>query len=98
MVDLWTDAELEKAIRAYFKMIQYEEDKTPYVKAEVNRQLQKSLPRRSHKSIEYRWQNISSVLHENGIEFIDGFKPAKNVGASVKERIWKIINDLNLIE
>ncbi|MES2429359.1 MAG: hypothetical protein V4556_00400 [Bacteroidota bacterium] len=97
MDELWTDAELEKAIQAYFKMIKYEKESTPYIKAEVNRLLQKELPQRSHKSIEYRWQNISSVLHDKNMKFIDGFKPKKNVGSSVKERIWRIINNLNLI-
>ena len=93
----WTDIELKKAIKAYFKMLKFERTKTPYVKAEINRALQKELPDRNHNSIEYRWQNISSVLADNKIQFIDGFKPAKNVGANVKERIWKIINDLKLL-
>jgi 5-methylcytosine-specific restriction protein A len=98
MSQLWTDAELKKAIKAYFKMLKYEKNKTAYVKAEINRAVQKEIPNRSHKSIEYRWQNISSVLDDNKIAFIDGFKPANHVGQNVKERIWKIINDLKLIE
>lgn len=91
MTSFWTDAELKKSIQAYFKMLSLERSKTKYVKAEVNRLLQKQLPKRSPKSIEYRWQNISSVLNDHEIPFIDGFKPARNVGARVKERIWNII-------
>ena len=97
MNQLWSDAELKKAIKAYFKMLKYEIDKTPYVKTEVNRSLQKELPVRNQKSIEYRWQNISSVLNDHKLSFINGYKPARNVGANVKERIWKIINDLKLL-
>jgi len=97
MDEPWTDAELKEAISSYFMMLKYEKENTPYVKAEINRTLQKELPQRSHKSIEYRWQNISSVLDDNNIAFINGFKPAKNVGANVKERIWKIIKDLKLV-
>lgn len=52
----WTDDELNKAIVAYFKMLKYEKDNTPYSKAEVNKQLQKELPNRTKGSIEYRWQ------------------------------------------
>ena len=93
----WTDIELKQAIKAYFKMLKYEKDKTPYVKAEINRELQMQVPNRTSKSIEYRWQNISSVLNDNKFAFIDGFKPANNVGSNVKERIWKIITDLKLV-
>jgi 5-methylcytosine-specific restriction enzyme A len=98
MNNQWTDSELKKAILAYFEMLQYEKKKTPYVKAEVNRKLQAKIPQRNSKNIEYRWQNISSVLNDNKIPFINGFKPARNVGSNVKERIWKIINDLKLVE
>jgi 5-methylcytosine-specific restriction enzyme A len=97
MNEPWTDAELKLAIEAYFLMLKYEQQKTPYVKAEVNRQLQIKIPTRTHKSIEYRWQNISSVLNDNKLPFIDGFKPAKNVGSNVKERIWQIINAQQLV-
>jgi len=97
MSELWTDAELKHAILAYFEMLKYEKNGTPYVKAEINRKLQKKIPKRKSGSIEYRWQNISAVLLENKKVFVRGYKPARNVGSSVKERIWKIINDLNLL-
>lgn len=93
----WSDNELEKAIKAYFKMLNYEANKTPYVKAEINRELQATLSNRNKSSIEFRWQNISSVLNDNKLKYIAGYKPAKNVGSNVKERIWKIINDLELL-
>jgi 5-methylcytosine-specific restriction enzyme A len=97
MTEPWTDAELKLAIEAYFLMLKYEQQKTPYVKVEINRQLQAKMPTRTHKSIEYRWQNISSVLNDNKLPYIDGYKPAKNVGANVKERIWQLITSLQLI-
>ncbi len=96
MNNLWTDTELRKSIKAYFKMLNYEKKGTKYVKAEENRRLQKDLPGRSSKSIEYRWQNISAVLVFYKMPFLKGYLPAKNVGANVKERIWKIIQDLKL--
>ena len=86
----WTVAELHLAVQAYVQMLKYEKDNTPYVKAEVNRQTQALLPNRSHKSIEYRWQNVSAVLNNHKLPFIPGFKPANNVGSSVEERIWQL--------
>jgi len=92
----WTDVELKKSIESYFKMLKFEKEKTAYVKAEINRNLQAKLPNRSRTSIEYRWQNISSVLSDKRLPYVEGYKPAKNVGSNVKERIWRIIRDLKL--
>ncbi|MGI8581816.1 MAG: hypothetical protein ACR2KX_06465 [Chitinophagaceae bacterium] len=94
----WTDDELKKSIQSYFKMLKYQKNNTPFVKAEINRELKLKIPNRSQGSIEYRWQNISSVLNDKKLPYVDGYLPAKNVGANVKERIWKIIKDLKLIE
>ena len=95
---LWTDDEMKAAIESYFQMMKYEKDRTPYVKSEINRQTQVHLPNRTHKGIEYRWQNISSVLNDHGHSWLTGFKPANHVGANAKERIWKIIRDLNVLD
>ena len=90
----WTDDELKITVDAYFKMLDLEKKNTPFVKAEINRQTQAKLPGRTHKSIEYRWQNISAVLNNHQLPFVKGFKPANNVGARVEERIWKMIKNL----
>jgi hypothetical protein len=97
MNEPWTDAELKKAILSYFEMLKYEKAKTAYVKAEINRKLQEKLPGRKRTAIEYRWQNISAVLNDNQLKFIDGFKPASHTGKNVKERIWGIIKELKLV-
>jgi 5-methylcytosine-specific restriction protein A len=94
----WTDEELETALRGYFKMLNYQKQKTRYVKAEVNREIQKSLVGRSNKSIEYRWQNISSVLNDANHEWVLGYKPASHVGDFVKERLTQIIRKLKLAD
>lgn len=94
----WSDEDLKKAIKAYFKMLKYEQNHTDYVKAEMNKELQADLPGRTKGSIEYRWRNISSVLDDHQIKFVSGYLPAKNVGDAVKERIWKIINELGLLK
>jgi len=72
-------------------MLKYEHDGTAYVKAEINRQTQALLPKRTHKSIEYRWQSISAVLNNHNRVYTNEFKPANNVGARTKEWIWEII-------
>ena len=90
----WTDKELQKAIIVYNEMLNLEKKGIPFIKKDFNRKLKEQLPTRNNKSIEYRWQNISSVLFDQGKIFIKGYKPAKNVGANVRERILRIMRDL----
>jgi len=96
-VDKWTDQELRSSIEAYFKMYSFEKAKTPYTKAELNRQLQKVLPNRNAKSIDRRWRNISAVLDNNKYPFVSGLKPSFHVGSAVEERIWQIIKELQVL-
>jgi hypothetical protein len=48
------------------------------IKADFNRSLQAILSARTRGSIEYKLQNVSAVLDEQHLPFIDGYKPAKN--------------------
>jgi hypothetical protein len=96
-LDKWTDPELQSSIEAYFKMFSHERNSTSYSKAELNRELQKTLPKRNSKSIDRRWRNISAVLVNNGYPFVSGLKPSFHVGSAVEEKIWKIIKELNVL-
>jgi 5-methylcytosine-specific restriction enzyme A len=98
MPNNWTDSELKKAVKAYFKMLKYEQTSTPFTKVEISRELQKDLNNRSRSSIDYRWQNISAVLQDKKVEYLSGYKPLNNVGSKVRVRIWKIITDLDLMK
>lgn len=88
----WTDDELASVAEAYLWMLGQEKSGVPYSKADVNEKLrERQLVSRSKASIEYRMQNISAVLEELCLERIQGYKPAKNVGHGVRERIKKIL-------
>ena len=89
----WTDAELQVAVQSYLQMLKFEKDKTPYVKVEINRQLQGKI-KREKGSIEKRFQNISSVLHAHGRPFVQGYVPLNNVGPVNEELIWKYLEIL----
>jgi hypothetical protein len=73
----WTDDEIDLIVADYFEMLQFERLDEPYVKAERNRALQ-DLTRRSKGSIEFKYQNISAVLLELGLDWIPGYKPMAN--------------------
>ena len=73
----WTAHELEVAVVVYLDMLQAELAGATFAKAERNRVLQGSIGR-SRGSIEYRHQNISWVMVELGLPFIQGYKPASH--------------------
>lgn len=89
----WTDEELQLAVQSYLQMLKHQQNKTPFVKAEINRQLQGKI-KRSKGSIEKRFQNISSIFHAHGLPFVQGYVPLNNVGATNEEKIWQLIQQL----
>ena len=62
----------------YFEMLRLELLGEPYNKSEHRRRLLPHLKGRTQASIELKHANISAVLFEMGIPFIDGYKPRKN--------------------
>ncbi|NWA83355.1 HNH endonuclease signature motif containing protein [Pseudomonas sp. D2002] len=84
----WNDAELAAAVEAYLKMLAWEKSGQPFNKALENRLLREgAVAGRAKGSIEFRMQNISTVLVSMGWDRIEGYKPARNVGAGVEQRI-----------
>ena len=71
----WNRVEIEAAVAAYVSMLRSELRGESYVKREVVRSLSPYLPDRTHPSIERKLQNISAVLDEEGLDWIDGYKP-----------------------
>ena len=70
--------EIDAAVAAYIDMLQKERRGEAYVKAHSVRALGQILPARSPGSIERKFQNISAILDESGLPWIDGYKPLSN--------------------
>lgn len=87
----WDEYELAASVKAYRQMQRCEAEVRKYSKAEQYRKLASQFPRRSAKAFEYRMQNISSVLHEQGDAWVAGLKPAGNIGANVKPRLKALL-------
>lgn len=88
---IWSDQELYEALIAYMEMLQLEEAGQSYSKTEFrNDLLSGALSNRTHGSIEYRWQNISSFLRDRDLNWIDGYKPAENIGSNVETRLERL--------
>lgn len=84
----WTSRELEAIVADYMAMLQTELTGGTIVKAERNRALQ-ALTSRSHGSIEYKHQNISAVMAEFCLPFIQGYKPARNY----QRALFEVVED-----
>ncbi|MBV7566447.1 HNH endonuclease [Pseudomonas sp. PDM27] len=89
----WSEAEIQAAVDAYLSMLSREQNGQAINKAHENRVLREgALAGRTKGSVEFRMQNISTVLVELGRDRIEGYKPAKNVGANVAKSIREALN------
>jgi len=75
MASNWSESEVEAAVADYFDMLRSELTGQKYNKTAHRRALMEQLNNRSDGSVELKHQNISAVLIEMGIPYIDGYKP-----------------------
>lgn len=71
----WTDDEVRIVVADYFDMLAAELHGEPYNKTKHRKALAPKLSGRNDSSIEFKHQNISSVLVEMGLPYINGYKP-----------------------
>ncbi len=93
----WRDWEIELLVSAYFDLLAAESRGERPVKADINRRLQELLPSRTRGSIEYKLQNVSAVLHEQRVPFIDGYKPALNYQDALRRAVLQRIEDRHAV-
>ncbi|MEQ8330058.1 MAG: DUF3883 domain-containing protein [Longimicrobiales bacterium] len=74
----WSRLEVEAVVADYFDMLHAQLRGRDYVKTEHRRRLIRQLDRRSEGSVEYKHQNISAVLRDLRLPWIEGYKPASN--------------------
>jgi len=73
----WSDDELDAIVSDYFAMLGAELSDRPYVKSHHSAALMEQIGR-THRSVEFKHQNISAVLEELGLPWIQGYKPKRN--------------------
>ena len=90
----WTRAEIEAAVADYMDMLACEVRGEPFNKAAHNRALQARLDGRTKGSVERKHQNISAVLIAEGLPYIDGYKPLRNVQADLRKAVQERIREV----
>lgn len=73
----WGDDELDAIVADYFAMLEDDLAGRRYVKAHHSEALM-ALIGRTHRSVEFKHQNISAVLDELGMPWIPGYIPKRN--------------------
>jgi Domain of unknown function (DUF3883) len=74
----WTEQEVGLIVADYFEMLEAELLGKPFKKSDHRKALAPKLQSRSDGSIEFKHQNVSGVLVELGLPYIEGYKPRSN--------------------
>ena len=74
----WRKKEVQATVHDYFTMLDNELHGRPYNKTDHRKDLVKKLGGRNEKAIEFKHGNISAVLRDIDLPFIDGYKPRQN--------------------
>lgn len=91
----WTKREVELLVADYFEMLKAELNSRKYNKAEHRRNLIPLLRGRSDGAIEFKRQNVTAVLLEMGLPYVQGYKPAKNYQRSILPEVIEEYLGLN---
>src|SRR3984893_8963894 len=82
----WQTDELDALIADYFAMLAADLAWQPYVKSKHSAALMAQIGR-THRSVEFKHQNISAVLDELGMAWIAGYKPKRNYQNAIFDAI-----------
>lgn len=88
----WTREEVTATIVDYFQMLDLESKGITYNKTEHNAKLREQLTSRSKGAVELKHQNISAILHDLGLPWISGYKPARNAQTLLREAVLEYIS------
>jgi len=82
----WRDDELDAIIADYFAMLAADLAGRPYIKSRHSAALMAQIGR-THRSVEFKHQNISAVLDELGLPWIPGYMPKRNYQNAIFDAI-----------
>ncbi|MGA2050839.1 MAG: DUF3883 domain-containing protein [Terracidiphilus sp.] len=87
----WNDDELDLIVADYFVMLTNDLTGAPYVKSRHNAVVMAETGR-THRSVEFKHQNISAVLDELGLPWIPGYIPKRNYQNAIFETIDRYLS------
>jgi hypothetical protein len=87
---IWQDDELDVIVADYFSMLRAELSGQAYVKSRHSAVLMAKIDR-THRSVEFKHQNISAVLDKLGMPWIPGYKPKFNFQNAIIDAIDRFL-------
>jgi hypothetical protein len=94
----WQHDELDLIVADYFAMLAADLSGQAYVKSRHSAALMAKIGR-SHRSVEFKHQNISAVLDELGMPWIPGYKPKLNYQNAIFDAIDRYLTrHTNILE
>src|SRR6516225_2660688 len=94
----WQADELDVIVADYFAMLDSDLAGRPYVKLRHNAAVMAQIGR-THRSVEFKYQNISAVLDELGLPWIPGYRPKRNYQNAIFDAIERYLtNHPNILE
>jgi hypothetical protein len=87
----WRDDELDAIVSDYFAMLMAELSGEPYIKSRHSAALMSQIGR-THRSVEFKHQNISAVLDELGMPWIPGYRPKRNYQNAIFDAIDRYLS------
>src|ERR1700732_5394282 len=88
----WQDDELDAIIADYFAMLAADLSGQPYIKSRHSAAIMARIGR-THRSVEFKHQNISAVLDELGMPWIPGYKPKWNYQNAIFDAIDRYLTN-----
>lgn len=88
----WQDDELDAIVADYFAMLESDLTGRPYVKSTHSALLMERIGR-THRSVEFKHQNISAVLDELGMPWIPGYMPKRNYQNAIFDAIDRYLTE-----
>src|SRR5262245_41117759 len=93
MAEDWTDSEVALITADYLEMLKAELLDQPINKTSHRQALAPHLNARSPGSIEFKHQNISAILVNMGLPYIDGYKPRGNYQALLETTVRRVLDE-----
>lgn len=83
----WSREEIDVALDAYVALLSAQLTGAAMVKRDVVREVAASLRNRTRGSIEYKLENVSAILYEEGLPWVEGYAPARNYQQALRAAV-----------
>ncbi len=82
----WDDAEIKATLDAYFRLLEAELADAPLQKSTENARVRETV-NRSRGAVEFKFQNVSAVLRDLHVYWVEGYKPRGNYQGALRDAV-----------